>query len=220
MIAGLGTYSLSDFLMFSPEMYFRLYELYNAAIWPIQVGVAVLAPAVAWLGAGSRPWRGRLGAALLAAAWAAVAWGFFLRWYAEINLVAPWLAAGFLLQALLLAALGTLGGHLGFVGRGHPAGRVGLALLVYAALVHPLVGPLAGRSWTGVELFGLAPDPTVLGTLAVLAAARGTARWALAVIPLLWCLASGLTYVAMGVAHGLVTPALGLVAVLAMALRR
>ena len=30
------TYSLSDFLMFSPRTYYRLFELHNAAIWPAQ----------------------------------------------------------------------------------------------------------------------------------------------------------------------------------------
>ena len=42
------TYSLSDFLLFSPRTYYRLFELYNAAIWPAQIGarasgVAILA---------------------------------------------------------------------------------------------------------------------------------------------------------------------------------
>ena len=42
------TYSLRDFLLFSPRTYYRLFELYNAAIWPAQIvalglGLAVLA---------------------------------------------------------------------------------------------------------------------------------------------------------------------------------
>ena len=28
------TYHLSDFLLFAPRTYYRLFELYNAAIWP------------------------------------------------------------------------------------------------------------------------------------------------------------------------------------------
>ena len=46
------TYHLSDFLLFSPRTYYRLFELYNAAIWPAQIvalgagsgGRAALAP--------------------------------------------------------------------------------------------------------------------------------------------------------------------------------
>ena len=31
------TYSLTDFLLFSPQIYFRLFELYNRAVWPAQI---------------------------------------------------------------------------------------------------------------------------------------------------------------------------------------
>ena len=41
------TYRLSNFLLFSPRTYDRLFELYNAAIWPAQaaaflVGLVIL----------------------------------------------------------------------------------------------------------------------------------------------------------------------------------
>ena len=36
------TYRLSDFLLFSPDTYRRLFELYNAGIWPIQIAAALL----------------------------------------------------------------------------------------------------------------------------------------------------------------------------------
>ena len=29
------SYSLSDFLLFTPHTYYRLFELYNRAIWPV-----------------------------------------------------------------------------------------------------------------------------------------------------------------------------------------
>jgi len=36
------TYRLSDLLLFSPRTYYRLFELYNAAIWPAQVLAVVI----------------------------------------------------------------------------------------------------------------------------------------------------------------------------------
>ena len=36
------TYSLTDFLLFSPDTYWRLFERYNEAIWPLQIGAAAL----------------------------------------------------------------------------------------------------------------------------------------------------------------------------------
>jgi hypothetical protein len=216
VIGDLSTYSLSQFLMFSPETYFRLYELYNADVWPAQIAAAMLALVLIGLTRRPGPWRGRAALLLLALSWAAIAWLFFYRHYATINLAAPWMGAGFALQALLLMAVAALGG-LRFQWAGDAAGRLGLGLLLYAVALHPLLGPAVGRAWAGVEVFGLAPDPTALGTLGLALMAKGRRRWLLAAVPVLWCIASGLTCLAMDYRAGLVTPAVSLVALLAMA---
>lgn len=205
------TYTLSDFLLFSPRTYYRLFELYNAAVWPAQVVALLLGGALAALVATGR--AGRAAAAVLAACWLWVAWGFLHTRYATINWAAEYMAAAFALQALLLAVVGVLGGRLRFAGRGH---RAGLALLLFALLVQPLIGPLAGRPWSQVELFGLAPDPTALATLGALLAAERT-RWEILAIPLAWCAVSAATLWAMESPDALILPA---AAVLALILSR
>src|SRR5215467_6334248 len=40
------TYRLSNFLLFSPRTYYRLLELYNAAIWPAQVAAFLVGLAI------------------------------------------------------------------------------------------------------------------------------------------------------------------------------
>lgn len=202
----LPEYSLSDFLMFSPETYFRLYELHNAALWPAQliaVAAAILLLVLAWK---QRAAGGTL--VLLAVAWGLIGWSFFYRLYAEIFLAAPWFAYGFALEALLLlpAALSRRSLPLSF----RPAA---FGVLSFAVLVHPLIGPLFGRDWSGIEIFLLAPDPTAVGTLGVLLMMRGSLRFLLAAVPLLWCVVSGLTYLAMGEHWGLATPLAALVAI-------
>lgn len=208
-----ATYTPGDLLMFSPETYFRLYELYNADLWPAQVLVLALTVKLVMLtdrpsAAGSR-WTGLL----LALAWGVIAWFFFLERYADINLAAPWFAAGFFVQAALWAGAAVLGRPRYAWAEG-ALGRAGLALLGYAVVVHPLLGPLAGREWQGVELFGLAPDPTALGTLGLLLTARRSPWW-LWPLPLAWCAVIGLTHLVMAVPLGLATPLLALVAVAA-----
>jgi hypothetical protein len=212
------SYRLNDFLMFTPEVYFRLFERYNGALWPGQwlaVGLALWF-IVATRDGGARRSRG-LGL-LLGAGWLLVAWAFLWRYYAEVFLAAPYLAAAFALQGLLLGAAAFLG-RLRFVWRGGMAGRLGLALLLYAVLVHPLVGLLAGREWSGVELFLLAPDPTAIGSLGLLLMIPGRPHWGLALVPLAWCVGSGVTYWLLGYGAGLATPAAALVASVAMAHR-
>ena len=76
-------------------------------------------------------------------------------------------------------------------------GRAGLSIFVFALVLQPLVGLLLGRPWTQVEVFGIAPDPTVIATMGLLLVASGRAAWELLAIPLSWCAISGATLWAM-----------------------
>ncbi len=208
------TYTLSDFLLFSPRTYYRLFELHNAAIWPGQVAAMALGLALLILLGTAAPWRGRAISALLAGCWLWVAWGFLFKRYATINWAATYMAAAFAVEALLLVLVGVVGDRLRFGERG--AGRAGLVLLLFALLVQPLAAPLSGRPWSQVELFGVAPDPTALTTLGALLAAERM-RWDLLAIPLAWCAVSGATLWTMAAPDAWVMPA---AAVLALLLRR
>jgi len=187
------SYTLTDFLLFSPRTYYRLFELYNADVWPLQpvtlaLGLAILASILR-----GPAWRGRAVAALLSACWLFVAWAYFLERYDSINWAARYFAMGFALQAALLAWT-ALRDHLRFHVRG--AALVGLAVAIYALAIHPLIAPLAGRTWMQAEVFGLAPDPTAIATLGILLTATRP-HWHLLVLPLLWCAISALTLWAM-----------------------
>ena len=227
------TYRPADFLMFSARTYYRLFEIYNAAVWPAHLLALGLALAL-WLALlQGRAWAPRAACALLAAAWLWVAWAFHLQRYAPINWAATWFAAAFAVQGLLLLSCALMRGPgERFVVRQGPARSLGLALLLFALVVQPALGVLLGRPWQQAEVFGLAPDPTVLGTLGVLllltphraatcaAAPRRPARaWLLWPIPLLWCAVSGLTLATMQAADAPLLPAAALLAVVGAAWR-
>jgi hypothetical protein len=184
------TYSLSSLLLFSPRAYYRLFELTNADVWPAQV--VALAGGAVILGLILRPprWGGRAVAAILAAVWLFVAWAYLLQRYDPINWAARYFAMGFALQAALLA-WSIVRDRLRFDFGSAPA-KAGAAMVIYALALHPLIAPLTGRPWTQAEVFGVAPDPTIVATLGVLLAASRP-HWHLLAIPLLWCLISGLT---------------------------
>jgi hypothetical protein len=74
---------------------------------------------------------------------------------------------------------------------------IALALFCFGLVGYPLLAPLMGRQWLAAEMFGLAPDPTALATLALLSLADGGGRWPLSIIPLIWCVITGLTLWAM-----------------------
>jgi len=218
------TYRPSDFLMFAPRTYWRLFELHNAAWWPAQP-LLVLA-GLGWLlwALRRRPMALRAGAAGLAAAWAFVAVAFLLPRYAPINWAASGFAVVFIVQALGLAALATRA-DLQQAPPG-PRRRIGALLCGWALLGHPLLAPAFGRPWLQAEFFGLAPDPTVIATLGLLLIARAAGRvtrwllWLLWTLAAAWCAISAATQWTMGSAQGWVVFAAALVALVAGLRRR
>jgi hypothetical protein len=204
------TYSLSDFLLFSPHTYYRLFELYNAAIWPVQILALALGLAILVLLRAGGAWRDRAVAAILAAAWLWVAWAYLLARYDAINWAARYFAIGFAIEALLLIGAGLILGRLRFRPGADATSRLGLVIFLFALLLQPLIGPLVGRPWTQAEIFGIAPDPTAIGTLGLLVTATGWVSRLLLVIPLIWCLIAGLTLWTMASPDALVVPAAAL----------
>jgi len=210
------TYTLSDFLMFSPRAYYRMLERYNEAVWPAQlvtVGLGLLLLVVA-----RRPTRAgdRMTAAALAGLWVWVAWAFLRQRYATINWPVAYFVQGFTLEALLLIWFGVVRARLGFRRAGDASAVLGLTIFAASLLVYPALASLTGRAWRQSEIFGLAPDPTVLGTLGLLLLVPGRPRWELMTVPVLWCAFSGLTLLALGSAEAAV-PAVGALSALAAA---
>ncbi|MDQ8730380.1 DUF6064 family protein [Bradyrhizobium sp. LHD-71] len=201
------SYRPEDFLLFSPRVYWRMFELHNAAVWPLQL--LTLAAGVVMIVLVARgqhdheraeqPWGayGRWIAIVLAVIWAFVGWSFLWSRYATINWAAAYVAPAFALEALLLLVAAVLADGLTFDRRGRVA-WAGYLLLVFALAGQPLLAPLQGRTWASSEIFGIAPDPTAIGTLGLLLLARGRLLPWLVPIPLLWCLLSGMALRTMG----------------------
>ena len=203
------TYTLSDFLLFSPRVYYRMLELYNRELSPAQLLTLAMGAVMLGLLWRPRPGGGRILFAMLGALWIWIAWAFFFERYATINWAAVYVAPVFALQGLLLIGLGAARPHLVL----HRDGT-GLWLFAFVLLGYPLIAPLLGRSWLAAESFGMMPDPTAVATLAVLSITAGRARWLLMVVPALWCAVSGATLWAMDSGDFFVAP-VGAVVVIA-----
>ncbi len=207
------TYTLSDFLLFSARTYYRLFELYNAAIWPVQILAVGLGLAILVLLRRADRVRGRVIASILAACWLWVAIAFHAIRYATINTAGIHCAWAFGVEAVLLIWFGVVRGRLTFEWPVHLAGRVGLGILLFALFVEPLVGPLLGRRWTQVEIFGVAPDPTAVATLGILLLTRVRGRWLLMVIPVLWCTTTGVILLALKAPDAWMAPLAAVIAI-------
>lgn len=214
------TYRLSDLLLFSPRTYYRLFELHNRAWWPAHLAFLGTGVSILVLLRRATPWSATAIMVLLSICWAFVAWAFHLERYARINWAARYFGAAFVIQALLMIQYG--------IGRRRPllawprtgVGRVAIGVTTFALFVEPLIGLLVRRAWTQLEIFGIAPDPTAIATLGVLAMTAPRAPRYLLVVPVAWCAISGVTLWAMGQPDALVAPSVGLVGVAAAARAR
>jgi uncharacterized protein YqgC (DUF456 family) len=191
------SYTPSDFLLFSARTYYRLFELYNRAIWPAQIMALLLGLVILWrLHRGST--RQGMVMAILAVGWLWTAWAYLLEQYDTINWAARYFAIGFVIEAVLLIWTGIVKSRFSFQPYRDWIAWAGMGLFLFALVVQPLIGPLVGRDWTQAEIFGVTPDPTVLATLGLLLTADKRLPWGLMIIPLLWCALSGATLWTMG----------------------
>lgn len=185
------TYGLSDFLMFSPETYWRLVARHNAAGWPAQLLTGAVPAALLVVLRGGSATTARTVLVVLALAWAWLGHAFYWQRYSEIFLGAPWIAGACGVQSILLAAAA-----LRPLRRRDGSPRPAATALMATALGYPLLAPLTGHPWSEAEVFAFLPDPTAWATLGALLALRqvpGAARLALALLPLLTLLLGALT---------------------------
>ncbi|WP_235830285.1 DUF6064 family protein [Algihabitans albus] len=210
------SYRPTDFLLFSPRTYWRLFELENAALWPLPLATLLIGLALPALLLRRRPATDRAAALLLAAAWAWVGWSFLWQRYAPVNWAAAYLAPLFGLQALLFVWLAVRGDGIRLRQGLDPQAAAGFALIGYALLLHPLTAPLAGRPLAGAEIVGIAPDPTAILTLGIaLLQPPGSARRLLFLVPSLWLAASAATLLTLAAPEGWISAAtLALAAIL------
>jgi len=213
-----STYSLDDFVMFSPRAWYGLLAMHNQAWWPLQLAVPGVAAGLAW--ALHRRLRAALRLVLVAVGTGLlfVAAAFHAGPHAGINLAAPAFGWAFAAQGLALIALALLRPGL-VLAPGSGLQWLALVLLASALLLYPGLAPLAGRPVVQSEWFALAPDPTMLAALAagllVLGGSAGLRHprptgVLFSALPLAWCGVSGATAWVLGAPDWWGMPAAGL----------
>lgn len=157
------TYQLSDFLLFSEAVYWRLFVLENAALWPMPLVTpfVMLVLLAVYL---RRPDTGQCAlAAFLAVAWASIGWHFIWLRYAPVNWAMLYFAPVCLMQVavFMLVALKRPANVIPTTG----AKRFGYGLVLIATLAYPVFALLDHRPIASAEVIAIAPDPTAVASL-------------------------------------------------------
>jgi hypothetical protein len=176
---------------FTQDQFFSVFAAYNAAVWPLQVFTYLLGVLVAGLTFRRSKVATILITVILGLMWFVNGVAYHWSFFAEINPVARGFGVLFVVQALLLICAPFAATLYRIEARGDALTVFGMCLVVYAALVYPALGWLAGHAYPAVPVFGVAPCPTTIFTIGILL--LGTwqvARWLL-VIPAIWALIGG-----------------------------
>ena len=189
---GWANYQLQDFIPFTADIYFRLFERMGETFWPLHLltltlGVTALVLALTQ--------RSRLACLLPAPLLVFVGITFFIQRYSELNWAGGYVGYAFITQAVLLVLIVLSGFGVDKSPRHtSPPVVIGVAITLFGLIVMPLIAPLAGGSWYQAEMVGIHPDPTAMTTLGLaLILLRGVTLWVVAVIPVLWIVISALT---------------------------
>jgi hypothetical protein len=213
MIDDWRTYRLEDFIPFTSEIYFRLLERANETFWPLHLVTVALG-----LAALALAFRGKRRIALLALVpiWLNTAIVFHFNLYAEINVAAPWFGWAFLVQAgLLILIAASPGPRPQWLPPGAIRRTSGVALATFGVVAWPMIAMVRGAGWSQSGVVGLHPDPTAVATLGIILLAATGGRLALALaLPMLWCLITTLTLVALDVEWAVLPITLALAAAL------
>ena len=191
-----STYSLIDFVPVTREVYLRLFERFNEAVWPTQF--AALALGIVLL---IRFWTGyrRYNRLLLAGAFVWVGWRFQIELYANLNWAAEYAGWAFVGQGLLLLISELTGVLEAKTDRWQD--EIGRWIMAFSMFGFPVILVAFGHSWRGLQMFAEMPDPTAMVALGFVLTIDGR-RWHLVVVPVLWSLFSGLTSLALGLSWG------------------
>ncbi|WP_394168192.1 DUF6064 family protein [Saccharospirillum alexandrii] len=201
------SYRLSDFILFSERVYWRLFDQINSLVGALLPAVIALG-CLLLVGVWSRHRAVQIATALLLAAfWICSACLFLWLYYAPVNWAARYAVPFFLLEAGLILLVGISPQLNRPLARRDARGSAGFVMLVYAVIVHPFTSLMFGRPLGSAEFVGLAPDATALATLGyALMVASNKALWLLLPIPVVALAFSSLTLYTLGTPEAWVIP--------------
>ena len=177
-------------LPFTQQQFIFVFSVYNGAIWPLQPIVHVAGLVMLGLLLRPAPRRDRFSLVLLASMWIWTGFVYQIGFFSRINPVALAFGAAFVLEGILLLETALRGG-LAFGTSSGLRRAMGWALLIYSALIYPLLGIVMGAHYFELPAFGLTPCPVTMTTVGALLLVSKPVPRRLYVIPITWALVGG-----------------------------
>lgn len=173
-------------LPFTVDQFLGVFEQYNQAIWPMHILVYLLGIAAIFFAVKQTQYTNQIISIVLAFFWAWIGIVYHLVYFSTINGAAIGFGALFIVQAILWLIFGVFLPKLSFQLEINSYSIVGVALIIYAMLIYPIIGTLLGHGYPRSPSFGVAPCPTAIFTFGLLLWTNTKLPKVVLLIPLLW----------------------------------
>lgn len=183
---------------FTAAEFFDVFRRYNEAVWPLQFLLAAAGLVVVILALRSHPRAGRIAMLVMALLWVWMGVVYHVAFFRRINPTASLFGVVFVMQAALFIWLGTRAKHIAIRVRRDGVGATGALLILYALVLYPVVGFLAGHRYPAAPTFGL-PCPTTIFTLGLLLWVESPLPRSVVIVPALWSAVATVAAVQLGV---------------------
>ena len=138
-------------LPFDSTQFFAVFARYNAAVWPAQIFLTVLAVVAIGLALRRRGWSDRVVGGVLGLFWVWMGVVYHWMFFRAINPAATLFGVLFVLEGIALVALGAVRRRLRFRFRATLQGLAGALLLAYALVAYPLLGHAADHRYPAMS---------------------------------------------------------------------
>jgi hypothetical protein len=149
----------------------------------------------------------RIISAMLSALWIWNGAVYHISYFSRINKAAYGFGIIFLIGGTLFLYAGVIKPRLSFKLKANAYSYVGLLMILYAMVIYPIIGSLAGHSFPSSPVFGVAPCPTTIFTFGLLLLTEKRVPAYVLAMPVLWALIGTLAAFSLGIREdlGLIT---------------
>ena len=185
---------------FTVEQFINVFHNYNLAVWPIQIVFYLLALLLIYLAIIRTSFSDKTISAVLSFYWFWMGIIYHFGFFSTINPAAYLFGIVFVIQGLLFLYYGVFLSKLSYNFRPDIYGLTGAFFILYALLIYPLIGWIAGHTYPDSPTFGL-PCPTTIFTLGLFLWTAKKLPIPILIIPFLWSIIGTMAAFKFGIAE-------------------
>jgi hypothetical protein len=183
---------------FTQEQFLTIFTQYNNAVFPLQIIFIILGIVALWFVVKKSPISDRIIVLILIFIWFWMGIVYHILFFSSINPLAYAFGVLFIIEACLLIYLGIIKKQVEFSLTKDRYTLIGLIFIVYAMIIYPVIGMVAGHGYPRLPTFGL-PCPTTIFTFGLFLMADKKFPLPLLVIPLIWSMIGFFAALSLGI---------------------